>query len=246
MTLRIAYVTSGMGNTGTAICQALARSGHTVIAGCGPHSKRRAAWLKEQKAQGFTFVASEGDATDWVSTQAAFAKVRRETGEIDVLVNNAGGTRDMLFKQMTHDDWHAVMRGNLDSLFNITKQVVDGMTARGWGRIINIGSVAADKGQIGQINFATAKGAVLGFTRSLAQEVAAHGVTVNVVSPGFIANTAINAFPPAMLDRLTATIPVRRLGQPEELAALVAWLASDAAAFVTGADYAVNGGVHMS
>lgn len=246
MTLRIAYVTSGMGNTGTAVCQALARSGHQVVAGCGPNSKRRVAWLREQKALGFNFVASEGDATDWESTQAAFEKVRREIGEIDVLVNNAGTSRDMLFKQMTHDDWSAVLRSNLDTLFNITKQVVDRMAERGWGRIINIGAVAAEKGQIGQINYATAKGAVLGFTRSLAQEVAARGVTVNAVSPGFIANATISAFPPAMLDRLTESIPVRRLGRPDELAALCAWLASDEAAFVTGANYDMNGGVYMS
>lgn len=246
MTLRVAYVTSGMGYTGTAICQALARSGHRVVAGCGPNSPRRLAWLQAQKALGYDFLASEGDATDWASTQAAFAKVRREVGEVDVLVNNAGGKRDMLFRQMSAEDWSAVLRSNLDTLFNATKQVVQSMADRGWGRIINVASVAAEKGQIGQINYATAKGAVLGFTRSLAQEVAARGVTVNTVSPGYIADPAVNAFPPALLDRVIESVPMKRLGSANELAALCAWLASDEAAFVTGANYPINGGVSMN
>jgi acetoacetyl-CoA reductase len=238
MTLRIAYVTSGMGSLGTAICQKLAHSGHTVVAGCGPNSPRKSGWLREQRELGFDFIASEGNAADWDSTVAAF-------GEVDVLVNNAGGTRDVLFRQMTRDDWNAVMAGNLHTLFNITKQVIDGMASRGWGRIINIGSVSAQKGQIGQVNYATAKSAMHGFTRSLALEFAARAVTVNTVSPGYVASASISAFPPDVLDRLAASVPVRRLGKPEEIASLCAWLASDDAAFVTGADYAVNGGLQM-
>lgn len=246
MTLRIAYVTSGMGSLGTAICQKLALNGHTVVAGCGPNSPRKAGWLREQRELGFDFIASEGNAADWDSTVAAFAKVKAEVGEVDVLVNNAGGTRDILFRQMTREDWNAVMAGNLHTLFNITKQVIDGMSARGWGRIINIASVSAQKGQIGQVNYATAKSAMHGFTRALAQEFAARGVTVNTVSPGYVASAAISAFPPDVLDRLAASVPVRRLGKPEEVASLCAWLASDDAAFVTGADYPVNGGLHMN
>ncbi|ALN89568.1 MULTISPECIES: acetoacetyl-CoA reductase [Lysobacter] len=245
MTLRIAYVTSGMGSLGTAICQKLAHSGHTVVAGCGPNSPRKSGWLREQRELGFDFIASEGNAADWDSTVAAFAKVKAEVGEVDVLVNNAGGTRDVLFRQMTRDDWNAVMAGNLHTLFNITKQVIDGMASRGWGRIINIGSVSAQKGQIGQVNYATAKSAMHGFTRSLALEFAARAVTVNTVSPGYVASASISAFPPDVLDRLAASVPVRRLGKPEEIASLCAWLASDDAAFVTGADYAVNGGLQM-
>ncbi|KRB03223.1 acetoacetyl-CoA reductase [Lysobacter sp. Root690] len=246
MTLRIAYVTSGMGSLGTAICRKLALNGHTVVAGCGPNSPRKAGWLREQRELGFDFIASEGNAADWDSTVAAFAKVKAEVGEVDVLVNNAGGTRDILFRQMTREDWNAVMAGNLHTLFNITKQVIDGMSARGWGRIVNIASVSAQKGQIGQVNYATAKSAMHGFTRALAQEFAARGVTVNTVSPGYVASAAISAFPPDVLDRLAASVPVRRLGKPEEVASLCAWLASDDAAFVTGADYAVNGGLHMN
>ena len=234
MALRIAYVTSGMGHTGTAICQALHRAGHRVVAGCGPKSSRKDHWLKAQKALGYDFTASEGDATDWESTRAAFARVRGEIGEIDVLVNNAGAMLDMRLRQMGYAEWSAVLRSNLDTLFNTTKQVVDGMADRGWGRIINIGSVAAEKGQIGQVNYATAKGAAIGFTRSLAQEVAARGVTVNLVSPGFIADDTVKAFPPALLDRIVESVPVGRLGTPQDLAGLCAWLASDEAAFVTG------------
>ena len=232
MALRIAYVTSGMGHTGTAICQALHRAGHRVVAGCGPKSSRKDHWLKAQKALGYDFTASEGDATDWESTRAA-ARVRGEVGEIDVLVNNAGAMLDMRLRQMGYAEWSAVLRSNLDTLFNTTKQVVDGMADRGWGRIINIGSVAAEKGQIGQVNYATAKGAAIGFTRSLAQEVAARGVTVNLVSPGFIADDTVKAFPPALLDRIVESVPVGRLGTPQDLAGC-AWLASDEAAFVTG------------
>mgnify|MGYP001079246074 CR=1 FL=1 len=245
MTLRIAYVTSGMGSLGTAICQKLAQSGHTVVAGCGPNSPRKAGWLREQRELGYDFVASEGNAADWDSTVAAFAKVKAEVGEVDVLVNNAGGTRDVLFRQMTREDWNAVMTGNLHTLFNITKQVIDGMAARGWGRIVNIASVSAQKGQIGQVNYATAKSAMHGFTRALANEFAARGVTINTISPGYIANASISTFPPDVLDRLATSVPVRRLGKPEEVASLCAWMVSDDAAYVTGADYAVNGGLHM-
>jgi acetoacetyl-CoA reductase len=234
-----------MGSVGTAICQTLARSGHTVVAGCAPNSPRKAGWLREQRDLGFDFIASEGNATDWSSTASAFTKVRAEVGEVDVLVNNSGGSRDVLFRQMSADDWNAVMASNLNSLFNITKQVVDGMATRGWGRIINIGSVSAHKGQIGQVNFATAKAAMHGFSRALAAEVAARGVTVNTISPGYIASQAISSFPPDVLDRLAASVPIRRLGKPEEVAALCGWLASDEAAYVTGADHAVNGGLYM-
>ncbi|HHW4681518.1 MAG TPA: acetoacetyl-CoA reductase [Xylella taiwanensis] len=245
MTLRIAYVTSGMGSIGTAICQKLARNGHTVVAGCGPNSPRKANWLREQRELGFDFIASEGNAADWDSTVSAFAKVKAEVGEIDVLVNNAGCNRDMLFRQMGREDWNAVINSNLNALFNITKQVIDAMTARNWGRIVNIGSVSAHKGQIGQVNYATAKAAMHGFTRALAQEVATRNVTVNTISPGYIASAAISSFPPDVLDRLANSVPMRRLGKAEEVAALCAWLVSDEAAYVTGADYAVNGGLHM-
>lgn len=245
MALRIAYVTSGMGHTGTAICQALHHAGHRVIAGCGPRSSRKDHWLKEQKSLGYDFIASEGDATDWASTEAAFAKVRREVGEIDVLVNNAGAMLDMRFRQMSQADWSAVLRSNLDTLFNSTKQVVDGMADRGWGRIINISSVNGQKGQFGQTNYSTAKAGLHGFTMALAQEMATKGVTVNTVSPGYIATDMVKAIRQDVLDKIVGTIPVKRLGEPSEIASICAWLASDESGFSTGADFSLNGGLHM-
>src|SRR5690606_28334505 len=171
MTQKIAYVTGGMGGIGTAICQGLASKGFTVVAGCGP-SRDYQRWLDEQAALGYTFHASVGNVADWDSTEKAFRKVAEELGPVDVLVNNAGITRDGVFRKMTLDDWRAVIDTNLNSLFNVTKQVIDGMADRGWGRIINISSVNGQKGQFGQTNYSTAKAGIHGFTMALAQEVA--------------------------------------------------------------------------
>ncbi|SDE07331.1 3-ketoacyl-ACP reductase [Paraburkholderia lycopersici] len=245
MSERIAYVTGGMGGIGTGICQRLAKQGFKVVAGCGPNSPRRTKWLEDQKALGFDFVASEGNVGDWDSTRQAFDKVKAEVGEIDVLVNNAGITRDVVFRKMTREDWTAVIDTNLTSLFNVTKQVIDGMVERGWGRIINISSVNGQKGQFGQTNYSTAKAGIHGFTMALAQEVATKGVTVNTVSPGYIGTDMVKSIRPDVLEKIVATIPVRRLGAPEEIASIVAWLASDESGFATGADFSLNGGLHM-
>jgi len=244
MGARVAYVTGGMGGIGTSICQRLAKEGMTVIAGCGP-SRDFKQWLDEQAALGYRFHASVGNVADWDSTVAAFKKVVDEHGPIDVLVNNAGITRDGVFRKMSQDDWRAVMDTNLNSLFNVTKQVIDGMADRGWGRIINISSVNGQKGQFGQTNYATAKAAIHGFTMSLAQEVASKGVTVNTVSPGYIGTDMVRAIRPDVLEKIVATIPVKRLGKPEEIASIVAWIASEDAGFSTGADFSLNGGLHM-
>jgi acetoacetyl-CoA reductase len=246
MAKRIAYVTGGMGGIGTAICQRLHKDGYTVVAGCGPNSQRRVKWLEDQKAAGYDFVASEGNVADWESTVAAFEKVKKDVGEIDVLVNNAGITRDVVFRKMTHEDWVAVIDTNLTSLFNVTKQVIDGMVERGFGRIINISSVNGQKGQFGQTNYSTAKAGIHGFSMALAQEVATKGVTVNTVSPGYIGTDMVRAVKPEVLEKIVASIPVRRLGEPHEIASIVAWLASDEAGFSTGADFSLNGGLHMS
>ncbi|HTR09156.1 MAG TPA: 3-ketoacyl-ACP reductase [Paraburkholderia sp.] len=245
MSERIAYVTGGMGGIGTGICQRLAKQGFKVVAGCGPNSPRRTKWLEDQKALGFDFVASEGNVGDWDSTRQAFDKVKAEVGEVDVLVNNAGITRDVVFRKMTREDWTAVIDTNLTSLFNVTKQVIDGMVERGWGRIINISSVNGQKGQFGQTNYSTAKAGIHGFTMALAQEVATKGVTVNTVSPGYIGTDMVKSIRPDVLEKIVATIPVRRLGAPEEIASIVAWLASDESGFATGADFSLNGGLHM-
>jgi len=244
MSGKLAYVTGGMGGIGTSICQRLATEGFRVVAGCGP-SRDYEKWLAEQAAQGFTFSASVGNVADWDSTAAAFARVREEHGPIDVLVNNAGITRDGVFRKMTLDDWRAVMDTNLNSLFNVTKQVIDDMVDRQWGRIINISSVNGQKGQFGQTNYSTAKAGIHGFTMALAQEVASRGVTVNTVSPGYIGTDMVRSIRPDVLEKIVATIPVKRLGAPEEIGSIVAWLASDDSGFSTGADFSINGGLHM-
>lgn len=244
MTQKIAYVTGGMGGIGTAICQALHQAGFKVIAGCGP-SRDHAKWLGEQAALGFNFYASAGNVADWDSTVAAFDKAIAEHGAIDVLVNNAGITKDRMFLKMTRDDWDAVIDTNLNSMFNVTKQVVPGMVDKGWGRIINISSVNGEKGQAGQTNYSAAKAGMHGFTMALAQELASKGVTVNTVSPGYIGTDMVKAVRPDVLEKIVAGIPVKRLGAPEEIASIVAWLAGESSGFTTGADFSCNGGLHM-
>jgi acetoacetyl-CoA reductase len=233
-----------MGGIGTSMCQRLHKEGFKVIAGCGP-SRDFQKWLDEQKALGYTFYASVGNVADWDSTVAAFEKVKAEHGTVDVLVNNAGITRDGQFRKMTKADWQAVMSTNLDSMFNVTKQVIDGMLDKGWGRIINISSVNGEKGQFGQTNYSAAKAGMHGFTMALAQEVAAKGVTVNTVSPGYIATDMVKAIRQDVLDKIVSTIPIKRLGTPEEIASIVAWLAGEESGFTTGADFSCNGGLHM-
>ena len=244
MSQKVAYVTGGMGGIGTAICQRLAKEGFKVIAGAGP-SRNVQKWLDEQAALGYTFYASVGNVADWDSTVEAFEKVRAEHGNVDVLVNNAGITRDGVFRKMSLEDWTSVMDTNLNSLFNVTKQVIENMYEKRWGRIINISSVNGQKGQFGQSNYSTAKAGIHGFTMALAQEVASRGVTVNTVSPGYIGTDMVRAIRPEVLEQIVGTIPVRRLGEPEEIASIVAWLASDESGFSTGADFSVNGGLHM-
>ncbi|MEY2893955.1 MAG: hypothetical protein RJA98_3863 [Pseudomonadota bacterium] len=244
MSKKVAYVTGGMGGIGTAMCQRLHQDGFTVIAGCGP-SRDHEKWIGEQKALGYTFYASVGNVADWDSTVAAFEKVVAEHGTVTVLVNNAGITRDGQFRKMSKADWDAVMSTNLDSMFNVTKQVIDGMLDKGWGRIINISSVNGEKGQFGQTNYSAAKAGMHGFTMALAQEVAAKGVTVNTISPGYIATDMVKAIRQDVLDKIIATIPIKRLGTPEEIASMVSWLASEQSGFTTGADMSCNGGLHM-
>ncbi|HET6829100.1 MAG TPA: acetoacetyl-CoA reductase [Ramlibacter sp.] len=244
MSQKIAYVTGGMGGIGTAICQRLHQDGFKVIAGCGP-TRDYNKWLAEQKAQGFTFHVSVGNVSEWESTVDAFSKAKQEHGPIDVLVNNAGITRDRMFLKMTREDWDAVIDTNLNSMFNVTKQVVGDMVEKGWGRIINISSVNGEKGQAGQTNYSAAKAGMHGFTMALAQELANKGVTVNTVSPGYIGTDMVRAIRQDVLDKIVGTIPVKRLGEPSEIASIIAWLASDESGYSTGADFSVNGGLHM-
>jgi len=244
MSQKVAYVTGGMGGIGTSICQRLYKDGFKVIAGCGP-TRDFEKWLKEQKDLGFEFYASVGNVGDWDSTHAAFSAAKAEHGSIDVLVNNAGITRDRMFLKMTREDWDAVIETNLTSMFNVTKQVVGDMVEKGWGRIINISSVNGVKGQSGQTNYSAAKAGMHGFTMALAQELATKGVTVNTVSPGYIGTDMVKAIRTEVLDKIVGTIPVRRLGEPGEIASIIAWLASQDGSYSTGADFSVNGGLHM-
>jgi acetoacetyl-CoA reductase len=244
MNQKVAYVTGGMGGIGTAICQRLHTDGFKVIAGCGP-TRDHAKWIAEQAALGYTFYASAGNVGDWDSTVEAFEKTKAEHGTIDLLVNNAGITRDRMFLKMSREDWDSVIETNLNSMFNVTKQVVGDMVEKGWGRIVNISSVNGEKGQAGQTNYSAAKAGMHGFTMALAQELATKGVTVNTVSPGYIGTDMVNAIREDVLAKIVATIPVKRLGKPSEIASIISWLASEEGGYSTGADFSVNGGLHM-
>ena len=243
---RVALVTGGMGGLGEAICIKLAALGYKVVTTHTPSSTRAQEWLQAMNNMGFGFKAYPCDVADYDSCRACVEAIEQDVGAIDVLVNNAGITRDMTFKKMTKADWDAVMRTNLDSVFNMTKQVMDGMTERNWGRVINISSVNGQKGAFGQTNYAAAKAGMHGFTKSLALEVAKKCVTVNTISPGYIGTQMVMAIPQDVLEsKILPQIPMMRLGKPEEVAGLVAYLASEEAAFVTGANITINGGQHM-
>jgi len=243
---RVALVTGGMGGLGEAICIKMAALNYQVVTTYSPGNTKANEWLSQMEAAGYRFRAYPCDVADFNSAQECVAKITAEVGPIDVLVNNAGITRDMTFKKMDKANWDAVIKTNLDSVFNMTKPVADGMVERGWGRIINISSVNGQKGAFGQTNYSAAKAGMHGFTKALALEVARKGVTVNTISPGYIGTKMVMAIPNEVLEsKIIPQIPMARLGKPEEVAGLVAYLASDEAAFVTGANIAINGGQHM-
>ncbi|MBB3104894.1 acetoacetyl-CoA reductase [Azomonas macrocytogenes] len=244
--IRVALVTGGMGGIGTAISQRLHKDGFTVAVGCTPDSTdRREAWAARQLEAGYHFHYVECDITDWESTRQSFELLREQIGPVDVLVNNAGITRDATFRKLTPEDWNAVINTNLTGLFNVTKQVIEGMLAKGWGRIINISSINGQRGQFGQTNYSAAKAGIHGFTMALAREVTGKGITVNTVSPGYIRTDMTAAMRPDILEGLIAGVPVGRLGKPEEIASIVAWLASEESAYASGADFSLNGGMNM-
>lgn len=243
---RVALVTGGMGGLGEAICIKLAALGYRVVTTYSPSNTKAQDWLRSMNGMGYGFKAYPCDVGDYESCKICVEQINKELGPVEVLVNNAGITRDMTFRKMTKNDWDVVMHTNLDSVFNMTKQVCDGMTERGWGRVINISSVNAQKGAFGQTNYAAAKAGMHGFTKALALEIAKKGVTVNTISPGYIGTKMVTAIPREVLDsKILPQIPVSRLGKPEEVAGLVAYLASEEAAFVTGANISINGGQHM-
>jgi acetoacetyl-CoA reductase len=242
---RVVFVTGGMGGIGSSICRRLAAAGHTIVAGCLPGYDRKEDWLGAMRKDGFKVHAAEGDVANFESCASMFYNVRSVVGNIDILVNNAGITRDSLFKRMAERDWTDVINTNLNSVFNVTRQVVDGMTERGWGRIINISSVNAIKGQFGQTNYSAAKAGMAGFSKALAQEVVKKGVTVNTVSPGYVETDLVMAIRAEVRQQIIDSIPMGRLARPEEIAAVVAFLASEEAGYITGANISVNGGMHM-
>jgi acetoacetyl-CoA reductase len=246
MAQRVALVTGGMGGLGEAICMKLERMGIRVVVTHSPSNTKYKDWLHEMESQGHKFSAYPCDVTDFESCTKMVAQVTKEIGPIDILINNAGITRDMTFKKMTKVDWDAVIHTNLDSVFNVPKPIVAGMVERAWGRVINVSSVNGQKGAFGQTNYSAAKAGMHGFTKALALEVARKGVTVNTISPGYIGTKMVLAIPKDVLDsKILPQIPIGRLGKPEEVAGLCAYLASDEAAFVTGANIAINGGQHM-
>lgn len=247
MTKRIALVTGGTGGIGTSICKELAASGFSVVANYFPADKEQAeAWLAEHKSDSMDLHVAPADVTDFDSCGSMIQQIEADLGPIDTLVNCAGITRDKTLKRMTPDQWNAVISTNLTSAFNVTQHLVNGMTERGFGRIINISSVNGQKGQFGQSNYSAAKAGLHGFTMSVAQETAAKGVTVNTVSPGYIETAMTSAMPEQVLQAIVSAVPVGRMGKPEEIALTVSWLADERNAYTTGANIPVNGGMFMS
>ncbi len=246
MAKRNVLVTGGMGGLGESICTKMADAGYQVIVTYSPGNTKSGEWLAGMRARDYAFHAYQCDVGDYDSCTSAVRKIEADIGPVDVLVNNAGITRDVTFKKMSKADWDAVLRTNLDSVFNTTKQVMDGMVERGWGRVINVSSVNGQKGAFGQTNYSAAKAGMHGFTKALALEVAKKGVTINTISPGYIGTKMVTAIREEILtDKILPQIPIGRLGKPEEVAGLIIYLASDEAAFVTGANISINGGQHM-
>jgi acetoacetyl-CoA reductase len=235
-----------MGGLGTAICRRLQAEGFRVAATYSPGNATPDAWLAAQRDEGYGFTTYRVDVTDYADCEWMMQKLLAEMGRLDVLVNNAGITRDRSLRKMTLEDWQAVLRANLDSVFNMSKQAIEPMTTQRWGRIINISSVNGQQGAFGQANYSAAKAGMHGFTKALALEMARHGVTVNTVSPGYLRTKMVEAVPAdVMTGKILPQIPVGRLGEPDEIAGLVAYLVSEDAGFMTGANLAINGGQHM-
>ncbi|HQQ95045.1 MAG TPA: acetoacetyl-CoA reductase [Bacteroidia bacterium] len=241
---RKVLVTGATGGLGTAMCKHLYKDGYTVMGNY--HTQEKAdKWMKAMKEEGFNIKLFYGDVSDFDSTGQMIQNIEKEVGPIDTLVNNAGITRDGRLLNMKKEDWHAVINTNLNSVYNCTKHVLQGMVDRKFGRIINISSVNGQRGQFGQTNYSAAKAGMHGFTKSLAMEVAKYGITVNTISPGYIGTDMVMAVPQKVLDQIVAQVPMGRLGGTHEVAHLVSFLASEETSFITGANYSINGGQHV-
>ncbi len=241
---RIVLVTGATGGLGTAMCKKLYSDGYHVV-GNYRNKEKATEWLEKMKAENYNIDLYYGDVSDFDSAGNLIKDIERSVGPIDTLVNNAGITRDMRLVNMKKEDWYEVINTNLNSVFNCTKHVIDGMIERKFGRIINISSVNGQRGQFGQTNYSAAKAGMHGFTKSLAMEVAKYGITVNTISPGYIGTDMVMAVPEKVLNQIIAQVPMGRLGGTHEVAHLVSFLASDETSFITGANYAINGGQHV-
>ena len=244
-TTHTALVTGGMGGLGEAIARHLHDAGHTVLVTHARSDEAANLWLRKEADAGYTFQCYDVDVADWASTQAMAERIAADGHVVDILVNNAGITRDATFRKLSKENWDAVLRVNLDSMYNVTRLFIDGMLERGWGRIVNISSINGSKGQFGQTNYSAAKAGIHGFTKALAQEVARKGITVNTISPGYLVTQMVMAVPEDVRNQIIAGIPVGRLGRPDEIAALIGFVAGDAAGFLTGSNLSINGGQHM-
>jgi len=244
MTARVALVTGGTGGIGSAICKKLADMGHKVATNYRNEEKTQA-WLQQMRDQGYDITAVKGDVSSPEEAEALVREVESKLGPVDILVNNAGITRDTTFHRMTASHWNEVINTNLNSVFNMTRPVIEGMRERKWGRVIQISSINGQKGQYGQANYAAAKAGMHGFTISLAQENAKFGITVNTVSPGYIGTDMVMAVPEEVRNKIVAQIPTGRLGSPEEIAYAVSFFIPDEASWITGANLSANGGQYM-
>lgn len=244
MAKKIALITGGLGGIGREICIQMGQAGYTVVS-TFMRPGRDERWLADMKEMGIEAYCYKCDVSDFDACQELFAAINRDVGTVSILVNNAGITKDGTLRKMTPDQWHDVINTNLYSVFNTSKCCIEGMMNQGFGRIINVSSVNGQKGQFGQSNYSAAKAGVHGFTMSLAQEVARKGVTVNTISPGYTATEMVMAIQESIREQIIADIPVGRLGRPDEIAALVVFLAGEQAGFITGANIAINGGQQM-
>jgi acetoacetyl-CoA reductase len=244
MTARVALVTGGTGGIGTAIIKRLASSGHKVATNYRDEAKTKA-WAAQLKASGVDVLTVQGDVSNPTSAEAMVKAVESELGTIEILINNAGITRDTTFHKMSALQWQEVINTNLNSCFNVTRPLIDGMRNRKWGRIVQISSINGQKGQYGQANYAASKAGMHGFTISLAQENAKFGITVNTVSPGYVATEMVMAVPEDVRNKIAAQIPVGRLGEPDEIAYAVGFFVDDEARWITGANLSINGGQYM-
>lgn len=241
----VAFITGAVGGLGTAFCQALSNSGSQVVAGYHPEHDDINLWISEQKAMGYNFLPVPCDVSNTTSCiHAAHYAQELVSQPIDIVINNAGITRDKFFQKMDSEQWHSVINTNLNSVYNVTQPFIKPMIENGWGRIINISSVNGVKGQAGQTNYAAAKAGLIGFTKSLAGEVANKGITVNAIAPGYVATKMVTSIREDILQNIINEVPMKRLAKPEEIAAAAVFLASDAAAFITGATLNINGGLY--